>query len=349
MVSLQTGIGKTVMLCQVKNYERFLSKPPFFTDSYHQQLIKEEIMKTNSVGIIGMGWVGSSVANSILQQGVCRELLLNDIKEEIAEGEAMDLNHGSPFYASANVRAVSQEEMLDCDVIVFTAGRGGESDESRLELLNQNMKIVRSVSEKLEGFEGILIVVTNPVDVITYYFQKLTGIPKHRVIGTGTMLDTARLMDIVGDKIKVDSKSIKAEVIGEHGDSEVVLWSKALVGNTPLQRWEEWKSEYEVEIAEQVKNAAYEIISRKGATNHAIGMVTATLINWLMRNENRITTVSSVIDGAYGLKDIALSLPCLISSNGIERVLESEISNKEMENLQKSAGVIREAIESVES
>lgn len=306
-------------------------------------------MKTNRIGIIGMGWVGSSVASSILQQGVCRELLLNDIKKEIAEGEAMDLNHGSPFYPSANVRAVSQEEMLDCDVIVFTAGRGGDSDESRLELLNQNMKIVRTVSGKLEGFKGILIVVTNPVDVITYYFQKLTSIPANRVIGTGTMLDTARLMDIVGDKINVDSKNIKAEVIGEHGDSEVVLWSKALVGNTPLQNWGDWKKEYEEEIANQVKNAAYEIIKRKGATNHAIGMVAATLIKWLMRNENRIMTLSSVIDGAYGLDDVALSLPCLISSNGIERVLESEISKNEMEDLRLSADVIREAIESVKN
>ncbi|MDR9364457.1 MAG: L-lactate dehydrogenase [Balneolaceae bacterium] len=306
-------------------------------------------MKTKSVGIIGMGWVGSSVASSILQQGVCRELLLNDINEEIAEGEAMDLNHGSPFYPSANVKAATVEDMLECDAIVITAGRGGESDESRLNLLNENIKIVRTISKQLKGYEGILIVVSNPVDVITYYYQKLTGIPSNRVMGTGTMLDTARLMDIVGDKINVDSKSIKAEVIGEHGDSEVVLWSKALVGNTPLQSWEGWSKEYENESTQQVKNAAYEIIKRKGATNHAIGMVTATLIKWIMRNENRIITVSSVVNGAYGLNDVAISLPCLISSNGIERILESEISMEEMENLRHSASVIHDAINSVKS
>lgn len=296
-----------------------------------------------------MGWVGSSVASSILQQGVCRELLLNDINEEIAEGEAMDLNHGSPFYPSANVKAATVEDMLECDAIVITAGRGGESDESRLNLLKENIQIVRTISKKLKGYGGILIVVSNPVDVITYYYQKLTGIPSNRVMGTGTMLDTARLMDIVGDKINVDSKSIQAEVIGEHGDSEVVLWSKALVGNTPLQNWEGWSKEYEDEITEQVKNAAYEIIKRKGATNHAIGMVTATLIKWIMRNENRIITVSSVVNGAYGLNDVAISLPCLISSSGIERILESEISKEEMENLQHSASVIRDAINSVKS
>jgi L-lactate dehydrogenase len=306
-------------------------------------------MKTKSVGIIGMGWVGSSVASSILQQGVCRELLLNDINEEIAEGEAMDLNHGSPFYPSANVKSATVEDMLGCDSIVITAGRGGESDESRLNLLKENIQIVRTIAKKLKGYEGILIIVSNPVDVITYYYQKLTGIPSNRVLGTGTMLDTARLMDIVGDKINVDSKSIKAEVIGEHGDSEVVLWSKALVGNTPLQSWEGWSKEYEDEITEKVKNAAYEIIKRKGATNHAIGMVTATLIKWIMRNENRIITVSSVVNGAYGLNDVAISLPCLISSNGIERILESEISTDEMENLRHSASVIRDAIHSVKN
>lgn len=305
-------------------------------------------MKFNSVGIIGMGWVGSSVASSILQRGLCRELLLNDVKSEIAEGEAMDLNHGSQFYPTANVTSSSIEQMLDCDVIIITAGRGGDEHESRLDLLKENIKIVKDISSKLEGFQGILLIVTNPVDVITYYYQKFTGIPANRVIGTGTMLDTARLTEIVGKRIDIESKQIHAEVIGEHGDSEVVLWSKARVGGQPLQKWRKWKEDYEAEIGEEVKNAAYKIIEKKGATNHAIGMVAATLVKWLLRDSRRIVTVSSVLSGAYGINDVALSVPCVISSDGVERVIEYEISDEEQEALKKSAATLREAIYSVE-
>lgn len=305
-------------------------------------------MKFNSVGIIGMGWVGASVASSILQSGLCRELRLNDIKSEIAEGEAMDLNHGSQFYPTANVCSSSIKEMFDCDVIVITAGRGGSEEESRLDLLNENIKIAKSISSKLEGYDGILLIVANPVDVITYYYQKFTGLPSRRVIGTGTMLDTARLTEIVGKRINIESKQVHAEVIGEHGDSEVVLWSRAMIGGQPIQRWDKWNKALEAEIAEEVKNAAYEIIKRKGATNHAIGMVTAMLVKWLLRDSRRIVTVSSVISGAYGINDVALSLPTVISSNGIERIIEYEISDSEREDLMESASTLREAIKSVD-
>jgi L-lactate dehydrogenase len=304
-------------------------------------------MAANSIGIIGMGWVGSSVAISILQKGVTRELLLNDVRNEIAEGEAMDLNHGSSFYPTAKIRACSIPEMKKCDAVVITAGRGGSPDESRLDLLQSNIKIVKSISEQLEGFKGILIIVANPVDVLTYYYQYFTGLPKERVIGTGTLLDTARLRDYTGKKLNIDPRSIHANVIGEHGDSEVVLWSRATIGGIPIRNWKTWHPDLEDEIATQVRTAAYEIIRRKGATNHAIGLVTASLLKWIMRGERRMVNICSAINGPHGLAEVALSLPTIISDQGVEEVLEMSMDEQEKQKLLKSAHILSEAINSV--
>lgn len=294
-----------------------------------------------------MGWVGASVASSILHKGICRDLLLNDLRREIAEGEAMDLNHGSPFYSSAQVKAVDIEEMIHCKAIVITAGRGGEPDESRLDLLKENIKIARSISAKLKGYKGLLIIVANPVDILTYFYQKFTKLPPGQVIGTGTMLDTARLREMVGKKLNIDPKSVHSQVVGEHGDSEVVLWSRAMIGGIHLRDWKGWKTEYEKDISERVRTAAYEIIKRKGATNHAIGLVTATLLKWLLRGERRIINLSTVISGPYGLEDIAISLPSMVSDKGVIDVLELRMKDTELEDLLKSAEIIKKAINSV--
>jgi len=304
-------------------------------------------MSKTSIGIIGMGWVGSSVAISILQQGICNELLVNDMNTQIAEGEAMDLNHGSSFYPTARVKAAQIADMKNCRAIVITAGRGGKPNETRLDLLKGNIKIAESIARELKGYEGILIVVANPVDVLTFFYQKFTKLPVSRVIGTGTMLDTARLRDAIGRKINIDPKSIHANVIGEHGDSEVTVWSRAMAGSIPIRTWEGWKAQYELEISDAVRCAAYEIIKRKGATNHAIGLVTATLLKWILRGEKRLVNVSSVINNQYGLKDVALSLPTVIGDNGIDKVFEIAIAEEERERLIKSAETLKEAINSI--
>ncbi len=301
-------------------------------------------MNTNAIGIIGMGWVGASVAISILQRGLCRELLLNDIRPGLAEGEAMDFNHGSSFYPAATVKAANISDMMHCRAIVITAGRGGKPEETRLDLLNDNIRIAKSIADQLHGFEGILIILANPVDVLTYYYQKFSGLPAGRVIGTGTMLDTARLREITGRKLNVDPRSVHAQVVGEHGDSEVVLWSSATIGGTFLRNWNEWRPEYETEIADQVRTAAYEIIKRKGATNHAIGLVTATLLKWVLRGERRIINLATVMDGPFGLSDVALSLPSLVSDHGVEEVLEVGMSPEEKEKFLHSATVLKKAI-----
>jgi L-lactate dehydrogenase len=304
-------------------------------------------MKKNEIGIIGMGWVGASVAISILQRGLCNRLLINDINSAIAEGEAMDLNHGSSFFPTATTEACDVKDMMDCRAIVITAGRGGKPGESRLDLLKDNVRIAKNISDSLHGYEGLLVIVANPVDVLTYYYQQFTGLPAARVIGTGTMLDTARLREVISRRIQLDPKSIHAHVIGEHGDSEVVLWSRAHIGGMPLRKWPSWDVDYEKGIEDEVRTAAHEIISRKGATNHAIGLVTATLLKWLLRGERRLMTVSSVLDGAYGLKDVAISLPTLITEGGIHQVLEMDIDTSEKKRFLRSAELMQKAIESV--
>lgn len=300
------------------------------------------------IGIIGMGWVGSSVASSILHQGICKELLLNDVRDGLAEGEAMDFNHGSSFYPTATIRAAEIKEMINCKAIVVTAGRGGNPGETRLELLKDNIGIAKDIATQLKGYQGILIVVSNPVDVLTYFYQKFSGIPAGKVIGTGTMLDTARLRSITGAKLNLDPRSIHAQVIGEHGDSEVVLWSSATIGGDPLRNWEGWKVEDEVTIAEEVRKAAQEIIKRKGATNHAIGLVTATLLKWILRGERRIITLSTSLNGTLGLEDVASSLPCLISENGVEKVMEITMDETEKAKFLNSVAVIQKAIKEVD-
>jgi L-lactate dehydrogenase len=300
-----------------------------------------------SIGIIGTGWVGASVAISTLHSGAARELLLYDRREDVAEGEAMDLSHGSSFYPAATIRSAPPEEMLATSAVVIAAGRGGKPQESRLDLLRDNAATLRDLARRFTGYEGVVVVVTNPVDVLTYEFQKASGLPPERVIGTGTMLDTARLRQVLGRELRVDPRSIHAQVVGEHGDSEVVLWSSAMVGGTLLRRWPGWSGELEQRVAQEVRAAAYQIIRRKGATNHAIGLVTAALLRWMLRGERRILTVSRLQTGALGLREVALSLPTVVSSEGAVQVVEPDLDDAERAALERSAGVLRNAINSL--
>lgn len=296
-----------------------------------------------SIGIIGTGWVGASVAISVLQAGIATELLLADAREAVAEGEAMDLAHGAAFYPAASVRAVPLTGMLDTDAVVIAAGKNGTPTESRLELLAGNATILQTIGESLRGYRGLVVVVTNPVDVLTQIVAQSSGLPPERVIGTGTMLDTARLRQTIGEAIGVDARSVHAQVVGEHGDSEVVLWSSARVGGLPLRDWPGWTTARETEIADTVRTAGFEIIRRKGATNHAIGLVTAALLRTLLRGERRIETVSRVQVGACGLTDVALSLPTILDTGGAVQVLPPQLAAEELAALERSAGVLRTA------
>jgi L-lactate dehydrogenase len=299
------------------------------------------------IGIIGMGWVGSSVAISTLSTGLASELLLHDTRAEIAQAEAMDLSHGSSFYPTAAVRAVALEELLATDAVVISAGRASKGAQSRLELARDNAALMRDLGARFSGYRGIVVIVTNPVDVLAWVFQRASGLPPERVLGTGTLLDTARLRQILGRELGTDARSIHAQVIGEHGDSEVVLWSSASVAGAPLRDWPGWNRAREGAIAEAVRTAAYEIIRRKGATNHAIGLVTSALLRWTLRGERRVVTLSRVQPASAGLGDVALSLPCLVGERGAEKVLRPAMDAGERRQLERSAELLRSTVESV--
>lgn len=293
---------------------------------------------TVRIGIVGTGWVGASVAISTLQAGVASELLLSDARMEVAEGEAMDLAHGASFYPTARVRACEVEAMRDCDAVVIAAGRGGSPTESRLDLLRDNAAIATKLGRQLASGRGILVVVTNPVDVMTRIVAEASGLPAERVIGTGTLLDTARLRRAVGRELSVDPRSVHAYVLGEHGDSEVCAWSRAHAGGAPLRHWQGWSAETEARLATEVRRAAYEIIARKGATNHAIGLATASLLRALVRDERRVLTVSRVqANGA------AYSLPAIVGSSGALEVLPPPLDASEREGLERSVAVLQQA------
>ncbi len=295
------------------------------------------------IGIIGMGWVGTSIAISLAHEGVARELLLNDIRPGLAEGEAMDLSHGAPFLPAVKVRAADVSEMQATDAVVIAAGRNGKPSESRLDLLRDNAAVARKLGASFQGYRGLLIMVSNPVDVLTHVLTEASGLPPERVLGTGTLLDTARMRQRVGQKLDISPHSVHLNVVGEHGDSQVPLYSSAQVGATPLRDYPGWNARYEAELAHEVRGAAGEIIRRKGATNHAIGLVTAHLLKWALRDEGRVLCVSRIQDGALGLKDVALSVPARVGRNGASAVPGPRLDAGEMEALQRSADVLRKA------
>ena len=299
------------------------------------------------VGIIGTGWVGTSVAMAVLHTGAAEALWLHDAQTAIAEGEAMDLAHGAVFYPRCTVRAVPLDAMRNADVVVVAAGRGGKPGESRLDLLRDNARLVSDMGRMLAGFAGTVVLVTNPVDVLTQVMTTASGLPPERVLGTGTMLDTARLRQMLGQELQVATQSIHAQVIGEHGDSELVLWYGAQVGGVPLRQWSGWNPTTEQRLATEVRGAAFEVIRRKGSTNHAIGLVTARLVECLLGDQKRVLTVSRVQDGAFGVQGVALSLPALVGRAGATHVLEPALEDTERAALAHSAEVLRVAQSSV--
>jgi len=298
----------------------------------------------SSIGVIGLGWVGSSVAIATLRSGLAQELLLHDVRSALAEGEAMDLAHGAAFYPTARVRAAALQELNTADAIVIAAGRNSTATQSRLDLLRENAGLARELGQAFRDYRGVVVMVTNPVDVLTHVFQKASGLPPERVIGTGTMLDTARLRQRLGGELDLNPRSIHAQVVGEHGDSEVVVWSSAQVGGTLLREWPGWTPEHEERLTKEVRTAAYEIIRRKGATNHAIGLVTASLLQSILRDERRVLTVSRVQGETACVGEVALSLPAVVGADGAALVIQPQLDSAERSALERSANTLAQAI-----
>lgn len=305
------------------------------------------------VGIIGLGWVGTSVAINVLHRGIARRLLLHDVRDDLATAEAADLSHGAPFYPSCEVATASVEQMArECDAVVIAAGSGAMHGASRLDSLEGTASIVSELGRRLRDARGIVVTVTNPVDIATRLIVESSGLPAERVVGTGTMLDTARLRSELSDVLNVDERHIHANVLGEHGDSQVVAWSSATVAGVPVSQLGDLDNGRRVAIAESVRTAAYMIIAGKGATNHAIGLVTATLLAGMLRDERRVFTVSRMQtspawETAIGTGPVALSLPYVLDRSGAVRVLPPALDDTELRSLRASADTLRDAYASL--
>lgn len=301
--------------------------------------------------IIGTGFVGSTSAYTLMISGIISELVLIDANADKADGEVMDLNHGMPFGKPVNIYRGNYADCAGSDIVIIAAGANQKPGETRIDLVRKNTEIFKSIIPEVVKYcdDCILLVVTNPVDILTYVTLKLSGLPQSKVIGSGTVLDTARFKYILGEKAGVDSRNIHAYVLGEHGDSEVLTWSLTNIAGLPLAKFCEKSGKCLADINKEtiyndVRNAAYEIIKRKGATYYAVAVAVRRLVEAFLRDEKSILTVSSCLEGQYGLSDVALSVPTIVGANGIERVLELPLSQDELALLQKSGNSLKEVI-----
>ncbi|MDJ0714008.1 MAG: L-lactate dehydrogenase [Prochloraceae cyanobacterium] len=304
--------------------------------------------------IIGAaGQVGIACAYSLLIQECFDELILQDINTEKVEGEVMDLMHGMSFIAPTELHAGTVADAgKDADIVIITAGAAQKPGETRLNLVERNVSIFKNILGDVVKYcpNAILLIVSNPVDIMTYVTLKISGFPTSRVIGSGTVLDTARFRYLLARKLDIDSRSVHAYIVGEHGDSEVPIWSTANIAGRKLvpNGWENQPSANRDElnaIFEQVKNAAYEIIKRKGYTSYAIGLAVSDIIKAILRSQERVLTVSSFIDGLYDIRDICLSLPTVVNEKGVLKTVNLALSETEIKQLQNSAKVLREVFD----
>ena len=308
-------------------------------------------MNHRKVAIIGCGFVGASIAFSLIQKGLFSEMVLIDANHDKAEGEAMDLSHGLPYLSPMEIYAGTYEDVSDCALVIITAGANQKPGETRLDLIDKNVGILKTIIPQITArpFEGMLMIVSNPVDVLTYAAMKISGYPAHRVFGSGTVLDTARLKFLLGQHLDVDSRNVHAFIIGEHGDSELAVWSSANISSLDLDHFCQLrgKKDYRAgldRIYHEVRDSAYEIIERKGATYYGIAMAVARIAECIVKNESAMLPISAVLEGEYGLETLCLSIPAIVGQDGVETVLEIPLAPQEKSALLSSAQQLQEGI-----
>lgn len=308
-------------------------------------------MKVNSrkVAVIGCGFVGSSSAFALMQSGLFSEMVLIDADTKRAEGEAMDISHGISFARPMQIYAGNYDDITDAAIIVITAGANQKPDETRLDLIKKNAAIMKSIVGEIKkrDFGGILLIVSNPVDILTLIALKESGYPSNRVIGSGTVLDTGRFKYLLGEHLDVDSRIVHAFIIGEHGDSELAAWSNARIGGLKVNDFCELRGHFNHEqsmkkIFENVRNSAYEIIERKHATYYGIAMAVKRICEAIVRNEKSILPVSSLMTGEYGLNDVVLSIPAVVDETGVQKVIPIELNDEELTKLKDSANILKD-------
>lgn len=304
------------------------------------------------VAVIGCGFVGATSAFSLIQTGLFSEMVLIDANAKKAEGEAMDLSHGSAYLTPMNIYAGTYDDIVDAGIIVITAGANQKPDETRLDLVKKNVQIFKSIIPEIKkrNCEGILLIVSNPVDILTEVALKLSGFPSNRVIGSGTVLDTARLKYVLGKHLQVDPRDVHAYIIGEHGDSELVVWSGAQVAGIHINHFCELRGHFNHEeamerLAQEVRDSAYEIIERKGATYYGVAVAVKRIATAIVKDEHAVLPVSSLMQGEFGLNDLCLSIPTVIGQNGVEKVVDIYLNNDENDKLQSSARALKEVLD----
>ena len=299
------------------------------------------------VVLVGDGAVGSSYAFAMAQQGIAEEFAIVDIIKERTEGDAMDLEDATAFTAPKNIYSADYDTCKDADLVVITAGAPQKPGETRLQLVDKNLKIIKSVVEPIvkSGFDGIFLVAANPVDILTYAVQKLSGFPKNKVVGSGTSLDSARLRVALGKKLHVDPRDVIASIMGEHGDSEFAAYSSATVGGKPLLdiSKDEGISEDELlKIEDDVRNKAYEIINRKGATFYGVATALMRISKAILRDENSVLPIGAPMNGEYGLNDLYIGTPAVVNASGVAKVIEVPLNDREKKAMADSAKQLEE-------
>ncbi|HBH94883.1 MAG TPA: L-lactate dehydrogenase [Ruminococcaceae bacterium] len=305
-------------------------------------------VNNRKAAVIGCGFVGSSIAFTLMQRSVFSELVLIDIDGKKAEGEALDISHGLPYSAPMEIYAGDYDDISDAGLIIITAGANQKEGETRLDLIGKNLKILEGIIPEIarRDYKGILMIVTNPVDILTDAALKMSGFPPERVIGSGTVLDTGRLKYLLSRRLNVDARSVHAVIIGEHGDSELAVWSGANISGIDLDHFYELRGipDYKKDTQRiycEVRDSAYEIIDRKGATYYGIAMAVAKISESITRDEHSILPVSSLLSGQYGISGLCLSIPTIVGSGGAEKVLEIPLSGTEQRELAASAEALK--------
>lgn len=312
-------------------------------------------MARSKVAIVGAGNVGSTFAFSLMISGLVREIVLIDRDEQRAGGECMDLNHGASFVHPVNIYAAGYDGCRGADAVVITAGVKQKPGETRIDLAQRNAEIFKDIIPQITRHSGeaILLVVTNPMDILTCLTLKILGFPQNKVLGSGTVLDSSRFRYLISEHCRVDPRNVHAYIIGEHGDTELPVWSHANIGGMVLAQYCpicNRNCDYKVELGkifEEVKNSAYKIIEAKGATYYAIGLALVRIVGAILRDENSVLPVSTLINDYYGVSDICLSIPSVINRNGVEKFLRLELSPLEQEQFRHSAKTLKDIIKKI--
>ncbi len=312
------------------------------------------MLQSKKCAIIGCGFVGATTAYTLMQSALFSEMVLLDLDRKKAEGEAADIGHGLPFHSPMEIYAGDYADLADASIVILAAGAGQKPGQSRLDLVRSNTRIFQSIVEKIVTYnrECILLVVTNPVDILTYATIHFSGFPPHRVIGSGTVLDTARLKYLLGSHLGVDFRNVHSFIIGEHGDSELPVWSDANVSGIDLDSFcesahRDGSEETLNSLFLDVKNSAYRIIENKGATYYAIAEAVRKIVSAILRDENTVLPVSTLACGHYGLSNVALSVPCIVGREGIKEILDIPLDEKESRLLKASAEKLISVIEEI--